>query len=69
MARIYDHFIAPLYMMIIEQDLPCMSQAAMKALLNIADWYASLDGTIIRMYNTEKHLHVFSRFSTDMLVM
>lgn len=63
------HFIAPLYTMIFEQDLPCMSQEAMEALLNIANWYASLDGTFIKMYNVEKAPHVFPRFSIDKMVM
>lgn len=68
MTRLSDHFIAPLYKMIFEQDLPCMSQEAMQALLNIADWYASLGGTFIRMFGMEKPLHELPRFATDKLV-
>jgi len=41
----------------------------MEELLNIADWYASPEGTFIRMHTTEKALHVLSRFSMDKLVM
>lgn len=41
----------------------------MEALLNIADWYASPEGTFIRMYNKEKALNVLPRFSKDKLVM
>lgn len=37
--------------------------------MNIADWYASPDGTSIRMYNAEKAPHFSPRFSTDKLVM
>lgn len=69
MARLFDHFISPLYMMIFEQDPPCMSEVTMEVLLNIADWYTSPDGTFIRMQNTEKDLHLFSKFSIDKLVM
>ena len=69
MTRIWDHFITPIYAMIFQKDPPCMSQVAMEALLNITDWYASIEGTFIRMYNTEKSLHVLPRFSTDKLVM
>jgi len=48
--------------MIFEQDLPCMSQEAMEALLKIADWCISHDGTIIRMYSAERAPHVFPIF-------
>ena len=46
-----------------------MSQETIEALMNIADWYASPNGTFIRAYNTDKAPHVFLRFSTDKLVM
>jgi len=62
MARLFDQFIAPLYTMIFEQDLTYMSHATMEALLNIVDWFASLDGTFIRMYNVEKVSHVLPNF-------
>jgi len=41
----------------------------MEALLNISDWYASTDGTFIRMYNTEKAPHLLPKFSMNRLVM
>ena len=69
MAKPFDHFIPPLYMMIFEQDLPCMSKDVMETLLNIAYWYTSPDGTFIRMYNAEKVLHELPKFSIDKLVM
>lgn len=55
--------------MIFEQDPPCMSQEAMHALLNIADWYASPSATFIKMFGMEKHIHELPRFSTDKMVM
>ena len=41
----------------------------MEALIDIADWYASLSDTFIQMYNMEKPLHVLQKFSMDKLVM
>jgi len=55
--------------MIFEQELPCMSQAMMATLVNIANWYASPLGTFIRMYNVEKTLHVLPMFAMDKLIM
>jgi len=69
MARISDHFFAPLYMRIFEQDPPCMYQETMEALLNIEDWYASPKVTFISMYNAKKYPHVLSRFAMDNLAM
>lgn len=46
-----------------------MSQEAMQTLLNIAGWYASPDGTFIRMFDLEKPLDELPRFTTDKLVM
>jgi len=69
MMRLFDHFITTLYNMISEQDLPFMSQEVMQALLNIANWYASPDGTFIKMFGAKKPLHELPRFSMDKLVM
>lgn len=55
--------------MIFEQDPPCMFREVMQALLNIANWYASPDGTFIVMFGGEKTLHVLPSFFMDMLVM
>lgn len=41
----------------------------MKALINIADWYASPSNTFIQMYNVEKPPHVLPMFAMDKLVM
>ena len=46
-----------------------MSKEVMEALIDIADWYASLFGTFIRMYSVKKPLHVLSKFSLDKIVM
>ena len=46
-----------------------MSKASMEALIDIADWYASPDGTFVSMYNTEKALHLLLKFSIDKMVM
>lgn len=69
MASIYDHFIAPLYMMTFEQYPHRMLKEAMEALLNIVDWFTSPNGNFIRMYNEEKALYALSWFSMDKLVM
>jgi len=46
-----------------------MPQEVMEEILDIADWYASPDGTFIRMFSKEKPLHVLPSFSIDKLVM
>lgn len=67
--QLSEHFVTLVYGMIFEQDPPCMSHAVMEALVNIADWYISLLGTFIQMYNTEKASHVLPKFAMDKLVM
>lgn len=68
-TQLSNQFVTPVYKMIFEQDPPCMSKAAMDALIDIADWYASLSGTFIQMYSVEKPSHVPPKFSLDKLVM
>lgn len=46
-----------------------MSQEAMEAILNIADWYALLGGTFIRVFGGEKPLHVLPRYATNKMAM
>lgn len=67
--RLSGHFITLLCKMIFEQDLPCMSQEVMHAFLNILYWYATPNGTFIRMFGIEKPLYELRRFSIDKLVM
>lgn len=45
-----------------------MSKETMEALIDISDWYASLFGTFIWMYNVEKPPYVLLKFSTDKLI-
>lgn len=68
-TQLSDHFVTLVYKMKFKQDPPCMSKVEMEALIDIADWYASPSSTFIQMYNTEKPLHVLSKFSLDKLVM
>ena len=55
--QLSDNFVTLVYMMIFEQDLPYMSQAAIEALVNIVDWYASPNHTFIGMFGGDKPLH------------
>ena len=41
----------------------------MKALLGIADWYASSSDTFIQVFSAEKPPHVLPKFALDVLVM
>lgn len=68
-TRPSDHFVTLVYEMIFKHDPPCMSKSAMEALIDIADWYASLFDTFIRMFTAEKHLHALLKFSLDILLM
>jgi len=67
--RLFNHFLAPVYMLIFEQDPPYMLKEAMEALLSIAYWYASPSSTYIRMFSVEKPPHVLLNFSSDILFM
>jgi len=64
-----NHFFTPVYKMIFEQDPPCMSMAAMKALIDIANWYALLSDTFKWMYSAENPPHVLLKFALDILIM
>ncbi len=68
-TQLSNHFFTMVYKIIFEQDPPCMSKATMEALVNIAYWYSSPFVTFIRMYNTEKSLHVLLKFALDKLIM
>jgi len=61
MVRLTYDFIILLYKLIFEKYPPCMSREAMEAIINIAYWYASLDGTFIIVFGGEKPLHVLLR--------
>lgn len=41
----------------------------MEVIVDIADWYASPDGTFIRVFGREKHMHFLQRYATDKLIM
>lgn len=69
MARIPDHIISSLYMMMFEQDSCIMSQVARDVFWNIGNWYASPNGTFIGMYNAEKDLHLLPKFAKNRVVM
>ena len=45
-----------------------MSCEAMEVTVNIADWYASPSGTIIRLFGKAKPPHVLPRYATDKLI-
>ena len=64
-----NNFVTSVYKMIFEQDPPCMLKAAMEALTDIADWYASPSDTFIWMYNVEKPPHVLPKFSLEIVIM
>lgn len=46
-----------------------MSQEAIEAIVDIADWYASPGGTFIRVFGRENPTHVLPRYATDKLIM
>lgn len=68
-TQLSDLFVTLVYKMIFEKDSPCMSKEKIEALINIADWYASLFGIFIQIYNMEKPPHVLPKFATYKLIM
>ena len=68
MEQLIEHFIIPLDNLIFEEYLPCMSQRAMDAIIEIADWYSSPGGTFLRVFSEEKPPYVLPRCATNKLV-
>jgi len=55
--------------MIFEEEPPCMSHGAMEPVLEIANWFASPDGTFLRAFSGQKLPHILSRYAINKLVM
>lgn len=69
MEKLTEHFLIPLYNMIFEEDLPCMSREKMEAVSELAGWFASPNGTYLRVFGGQKSPHLLPRYATDKLVM
>lgn len=69
MDKLIDHFFIQLYKMTFEEDTPCMSQEAMEEVVELADWFSSLDGIYLRVFGSKKSSHFLSRYATEKLVM
>lgn len=50
MDNLIDNFLIVLYQMIFEEKPPCIPNEAMEAVEKIVDWFASLDGTYLRLF-------------------
>lgn len=59
--KLVDHFHKVSSQMIFEEEPPCMSCEAMDSVSEVDDWFASLDGTQLRVFGCKKPLHLLSR--------
>lgn len=50
MEKLIDHFLIPLYMLIFEEEPPCMSCVVMEAVLKIEDWFSSPNGNFLKVF-------------------
>lgn len=64
-----EHFFKVLYQMIFEEEAPCMSHEAMKIVTKVANWFASLDGTYLKVFDCQKPPHILLRYVTDKVIM
>lgn len=69
MEKLTGQFLIPLYKMIFEEEPPCMSLGAMEAISEIVDWFTSLDGTLIRVFDRQNSLHLLPRYTTNKIFM
>lgn len=69
MEQLTNLSIILLYKLIFEEEPPCMSRGEMEVITKITDWYASLGGTFLRVFNKENLLHVLPRYATNNIFM
>lgn len=64
-----DHILIPLYMIMFWEEPPCISCGEMKEMLELANWFALLDGTFLRVFSCRKSPHLLLSYAIDKLVM
>lgn len=64
-----DFFFKVLYKIIFEEEITCMSREAMSLVLEGSYWFASPDGTYLRVFSYCKPSHMLSRYAMDKVVM
>jgi len=69
MEKLTDHFLISLYKLIFEEDPSCMSHGAMEAVSEIASWFSSSNGTLLRVFDRKKSLRLLPRYVINKLVM
>ena len=69
MEKLTNHFLILIYKMIFEEEPPCMSCVAMEAILEIVDWFSSLDGTFLIVFDCQNSSHILPRYAIDKLDM
>jgi len=69
MEKLANHFLITLYKMIFQEETPCMSREAVKAVSKLANWFASLNDTYLIVFGGHKSPHFLPRYATDKLVM
>lgn len=67
--NLMNRFHIPLYKMIFDGDPPFMSREAMETVLELVDWFASPNGTYLRVFSGHKSPHMLLRYAIDKLVM
>ena len=64
-----DHFLISLYKLNFEEETPCMSRGPMDAMSEIKDWFASPDGTYLRVFTNNDSPHILLRHATKNMTM
>lgn len=68
-AKITEHFISVLYQMVLNSEPPCMFERERTSLLEVVDWFTSVNGTFIRVFNAYRVPQQLSLFVTDKVAM
>lgn len=67
--KLTNNFLIPLYRLIFQEEPPCMSHQVMEVVLELEDWFASLECTFLREFGGHKSPHLLPRYATNKLVM
>jgi len=69
MEKLTDHFLILLYKLVFKEGPPRMSCGVVDVVSEIKDWFASSNGTFLRVFGGQNSPHLLLRHANDQLVM
>lgn len=64
-----DNFLILLYRLIFQEDRPYISHWAIEVVLELEDWFSSLDVTFLSVFGGKKSPHLLLRYATAIFFM